>query len=187
MRLSKERKIELFKLMAGKTIMEVGKEFNFEKQYKSTGTIRSAVYKVYNEVKNNPEDFGITEEAYNLVVDSVAMRSISGRRKDELTGKIKMDVANATIKELTLDNRDKIARLLSKKLDMISVKDLKAMKLSDFTNPYGMLFDKGQILQGQATENIAVLSKIEDGLSSTDLMDALLNQREVTVTNNDKE
>jgi len=186
MKFSKDKKIELFKLMASKTIMEVGKIYEFEKYYKSPGTIRSAVYKVYNEVKNNPEEFGITEEAYNLVVDSVAMRSISGRRKDELTGKVKMDVSNATIKELTLDNRDKIARLLSKKLDMISVKDLKAMKISEFTNPYGMLFDKGQILQGQATENIAVLSKIEDGLSSKDLLDALLNQREVTVSSNQK-
>jgi len=70
---------------------------------------------------------------------------------------------------------------MAKKLSMISNAELKKMSLKDFGTLFGILFDKGQIIQGQATEHIAHLSKVEDGLSPQELMETVIKQREHAV------
>lgn len=191
-RVNKELKAEIFLALKEKPIVEVGKQYGFDKRYPKKSSLVSFVYNIYNTVRKDPEKFGLLQKTVDEIVDKVSGRNAgisttaSSLRKININDEFYLaDLEKKDIKELTLSNRDKVARLLRRKLDSLGNKEIKEMKLSEFVNIYGMLFDKGQILQGQATENIAVLSKIEDGLSSKELLDALLQQRESTVS--DKE
>ena len=180
--LSTEKKVGLFLLLASTPLYDVGLKYGFDKYYKDTKAIKGAVYRHYAEVKNNPEKFGISKDTYDLVLDAMAARAITPHKpRQKAIGK--KELAQADIKKLVLNNRDTLARLMARKLDMISNAELKKMSLKDFGTLFGILFDKGQIIQGQATEHVAHLSKIEDGLSSKELLDAVINQREHTVTN----
>lgn len=185
MNLTTEQKIGLFQMLASKTIYEVGLEYGFDKHYKDAKAIKGAVYRHYSEVKNNHEKYGISEDTYSLVLNALSSRAVSNKRH-EVSASEKRELANMDFKELVISNRDKVSVLMGKKLDMITSRELKKMKLSDFTIPFGVLFDKGQIIQGQATEHIAHLSKIEDGLSAKDLLNAVINQREHTVISKGK-
>ena len=179
--LSTEKRIGLFKMLASKTIYDVGIEYGFDKHYKDAQGIKGAVYRNYSEVKNNPEKYGISKDTYDLVLDAMASRAVASP-KSEIKVAEQKELEATDIKKLVLGNRDTLALLMKKKLDSISNKELKRMSLKDFGTLFGILFDKGQIIQGQSTENIAVLSKIEDGLSSKELLDAVINQREHLVT-----
>ena len=50
----------------------------------------------------------------------------------------------------------------------------------------GILFDKGQIIQGEATENVAVLAKIKSDMSPEEMMDAVLKMREIHQVDKDR-
>jgi len=183
--LTLEQKTGLFMLLASKTIYEVGLEYGFDKHYKDAKAVKGAVYRIYSDVKNNPDKYGIQDETYGLVVDAMASRAISNK-KIEISDNQKRDLEKMDFKDLVISNRNRMSVLMGKKLDMISNKELKKMSLKDFGTLFGILFDKGQIIQGQATEHIAHLSKIEDGLSSKDLLEAVLNQRENTIISKEK-
>ena len=185
LKLTTEQRIGLFHILASKTIYDVGIEYGFDKHYKDSKAIKGAVYRHYAEVKNNPEKYGVSTDTYDLVVNAMASRAVASP-KSEMKAREKKDLEGLDIKDLILSNRDKISILISKKLDSISQKELKKMSLKDFGTLFGILFDKGQIIQGQATEHIAHLSKIEDGLSSEDLLDAVIKQREHAVENQSK-
>jgi len=187
---TKKEKVDIFNMMLDNTIMEIGVKLGLDKTLGKRQDVVNHVYRSYKDVRDNPEKFKINSDQHKKICDTVAARSIApgGRgSKKALTKEERVEVEkkleNMDIKELVLSNRDKLGKLFARKLNMMTDKDLKAMKLTEFTNPFGMLFDKGQIIQGQSTENIAVLSKIEDGLTSKQLLEALLGQRENTITN----
>jgi len=173
MKLTVEQKIGLFNMLTTKSLYEVGLEYGFDKHYKDAKAVKGAVYRVYADLKNNPEKNGISREVCDLVVSAVSQRSAAPT--PTLKEKEEVD-----IKDLILSNRDKLARLLSRKLDDIgsSKKKLSAVSLPQLSLALCQVFDKGQIVQGQATEHIAHLSKIEEGLTAQQLLDAVLSQRE---------
>lgn len=176
MKLTPEQKKGLFAMLATKTLYETGLEYGFDKHYKDPKAIKGAVNRVYADLKNNPEKNGIDKAVYELVVDAVSNRSaVKPAEVTSLKEKGEVD-----IKTMILSNRDKLATLLSKKLDDIgsSKKKLAAVSLPQISIALCQIFDKGQIVQGQATEHIAHLSKIEEGLSAKDLLAAVLSQRE---------
>jgi len=178
--LSTEKKTGLFMMLASKTIYDVGIQYGFDKHYKDAKAIKGAVYRNYAEVKNNPDKYGISKDTYDLVLDAMASRAVASP-KSEIKAAEKKELEGADIKKLVLSNRDTLAQLMAKKLSMISNAELKKMSLKDFGTLFGILFDKGQIIQGQATEHIAHLSKVEDGLSPQELMETVIKQREHAV------
>lgn len=181
--LSIDKRYQIFKELATQPLYEVGIKHGFDKYYKDSKAVKSAVYRVYADVKNNPEKYGVGKEAYELVVESMSSRAVA-KRHAPISMKESMDIEKMDIKEVILDNRNKAAKLISMKLDMIgkSKKQLENLSITALTTTLGILFDKGQIIQGEATEHIAHLSKIEDGLSPQQLLDAVVNQRQHTVT-----
>lgn len=183
-RLTDEQKVGLFKMLASNALYEVGLEYGFDKHYKDARGIKGAVYRAYSEVKNDPDKYGIQKETYDLVLDAVSARKVA-HRKEGPTLKEQMD-EEVDIKDIVLSNRNKIAKLMGRKLDLITNAELKKMKLTDFSIPFGVLFDKGQIIQGQATEHIAHLSKVEDGLSPAELLKTVVQQREHEVAKKNK-
>jgi hypothetical protein len=169
-------KAGLFKSLASNTMYAVGVEFGFDKHYKSASGVRSAVKKIYNEVKNDPEKFFIHPDTVELVMKAVSERSVAPmvtlREKSEL----KVD-----IKDIILHNRDLTAKLIGDKLEQLSrsKKDLKNESLVNLSKVMATLFDKGQIVQGQATEHVALLGKLDKDMSPDAAIATVLKMREI--------
>lgn len=80
-------------------------------------------------------------------------------------------------------------QLINKKLDHLGKdkKSLDKVGIGELAKVAGILFDKGQIIQGQSTENIAVMSKnIKTDMSPEEAMEVLLNMREVNQAKKEK-
>jgi len=186
MKLSIEQKIGLFRMLASKPLYEVGLEYGFDKHYKDSKAVKGAVYRIYADMKNNPEKYHIEQDMLTLVVDAVSARKVAHRKQD-ISLKEKTDVP-MEIKDVILSNRDKAAALVSKKLDMIgkSRKQLESISLPQLTTAMAILFDKGQLIQGEATEHIAHLAKIDEGMTPQELLDAVVGQREKTIIDKNK-
>jgi len=188
MTLTPEKKNSLFKLLADNTLYEAGVKLGMDKHYKTTNALKQAVYRHYNEVKNNPEKFAITQETVDLVSNIVSNRStttpVTSQEKTLAEKKAANELAEVDIGELVTSGRDKAFKLLHKKLGTIerSKKELKDISLSALTTAAAILFDKGQIIAGQATENIAVLAKVDKDMSPQDALDYVLRAREINVT-----
>jgi hypothetical protein len=65
-------------------------------------------------------------------------------------------------------------------MDMINSnkKMLEKENLVSLAKVFGIFFDKSQILQGQATENIAIKAKISKDMSPEESLEELLKMRE---------
>jgi hypothetical protein len=175
----------LFKMCGEKTLAEVGFEYGLDKDFKSVAAMKVKVSSYYNKVKNNPEDYGISMELVNSVVDKVdaRFRSMTKNGTEEpLSLREKKEILNPTdIKGLVLGGRNKAAKLLYEKLDRIgnSKKMLDELDLGKLATVMAILVDKGQIIQGQSTENIAILSKnVDSTLTPQQALELVLRSRE---------
>lgn len=198
--LSPKQKVELFLSLKEASFYEVGRNFGLDKYYTTIVNLRSAVYRVYKDVVSNWQTYGVNENDLNEIVAIVKSRTKSnltfkgGKAVMSLAEKPKADGGVVTvteqrllaaqtkpdIKEMALSTRDKSLLLLNKRMDMLfkSRKALAEIPLGTLAQVYGITFDKAQIVQGQATENIAMLAKIDKNISPEDAMKAILNIRE---------
>jgi len=197
--LTDEKKGYIFTMCGDKTLAEVGFEFGLDKNYKTVATMKSAVARIYNQVKNDPDKYFINQNTYNKVLDAVEERKTAGLTpfksnkpedvvEEPITIREKREIINPDdIKGLILGGRNKAAKLIYEKLDRIgkSKKLLDNVSLGEMAKVVGILVDKGQILQGQSTENIAVLSKnIDSNLTPEEAIEAVLKMREMQQAKN---
>jgi len=185
--LNNQKKAGLFKYLATHSLHEAGMEFGFDKYYKTNAGMKNAVYKIYREVHNDPEKFCISLDTVDLVAESMSNRAVAKPNPSKPTLKEQAELSK-DIKELSLSTRDQAANLLFRKMDMIgsSRKKLDDVSLSVLATTFGILFDKAQIIQGQATENVAVLAKIDKDMTPEESLDFILKVREINVSDKDK-
>lgn len=174
----------LFKLLGEKRIEDVGFEYELDKKYKTVNAMKSAVYRMFTKVKNNPEAYGVSKETYDDVLEKMdARRQVVIKQPEQITVREQQELINPQdIKGLVLGGRNKAAKLLYTKLDRLdkSKKLLDGVRLGELATVMAILVDKGQILQGQSTENIAVISKIDSNLSAEDALELVLRTRDAT-------
>ena len=125
--LSDEKKGYIFTMCGEKTLADVGFEFGLDKKYKTVATMKSAVAKIYNQVKNDPDRFFIAPETYNRVLDAVDERKTVGLTpfqssnpeevvEEPMTIREKREIINPEdIKGLILGGRNKAAKLIYEK------------------------------------------------------------------------
>lgn len=180
--LTLDKKALLFKQLATKSSYEAGLEFELDKHYKNAQTVAATVIKIYNEVKNDPEKFLISQDTVDLVVSAVQARSALTRKGEARTTlREKIDEAKGkTFEELVLDNRAKASQLLSLRIDdaLSSKKKREKVSLGEAAKVMGILFDKGQLLEGKATEHVSVLGKVDTNLNPAEAMDLIIKMRE---------
>jgi hypothetical protein len=179
-----ERKHSIFKALATKPLYEVGIDFGLDKYYADRNAIRQAVNRIYNEVLVNHEDFGISDEVVTMVKDAMASRKSIPNRKPVAPEFEKLSPIDPNdITGLLKQGRDKAAVLLHKKMDILakSPKKLEKESIVNLAKVLGIMFDKSQIIQGEATEHIAVLAKVDDKLTPEQQMEMLVKMREKTV------
>lgn len=176
----------LFKMCGDKTLAEVGFEYGLDKHYKTVEAMKVRVSTYYKKVKNDPEKYGISQELVDEVVSKVEQRfqSMTKSKESQPTLKEARELINPSdIKGLVLGGRNKAAKLLYEKLDRMgnSKKLLDGVKLGELATVMAILVDKGQILQGQSTENIAILSKNIGMLSPEEALAHVLKTREANL------
>lgn len=195
MNISKETEAEIFKALEHESALNVGLKFHLDRKYRDKQKIRSSVTYFKNKVKNHPdryEEYGITDELIRRVEKAVEERNVYNKLENRQLRTIKkgelVDSAQEEkeLKELVGDIRDKAFSAINRKLDNIGTnkKKLEAVAFRDLTQLASMTFDKAQLLSGQATENIAVLAKIDNNMNPEEAMEAVLKMREVNTTKN---
>lgn len=185
--LTPEKKGLLFKALATKPLYEVGVDFGLDKHYKTVGGLRSFVYKVYNEVRSNPEAYGVHPETVTTISTIVSSRTAT--RKGESVLKEKEDGKDfGSFKDLVLIGRKKAYELLNAKMERIgsSKKKLDEVSVSSLAQVFGIVFDKAQMIQGEATENIAMIARISDKISPDEAIQAILRTREANIEDKGK-
>lgn len=182
-----EQKAGMFRLLATKTFYDVGVEFGFDKHYKTPTAVKGAVYRAYQEVKASPEKFSVHPDTASLVVAAVSNRSIAIPTKKTIA---EQNEDTRGIEELLLSNRDLANRLVHKKLVALdaSKKALRNESVVSLGKIFGILFDKSQIIRGQATEHVSHLSKIDvSGLTPEATINLVLAMRESQMAGETKE
>lgn len=181
MNLDENKKYGVFKALATKTFEQVGYEFGFDKHYKDSVGMKNAVHRVYMEVKTDPERFAVDKGVYDLVLNAVAERS-SRRGRTAIDASLREAnlLAKEDTKALLTNTRNDVLSVIYAKVKTIaaSKKKLDAVPLGTLAQTFGILFDKAQILQGEATENVAVLAKVKDNLPADELLKIILSQKE---------
>lgn len=179
MTISEEKKGLLFKMLASKSIYETGVEFGFDKHYKDSTAVKNAVYRIYQQVRAEPSKYFISPETVELVSGIVSNRSVSAKAETTLKEK-KDELVNADFKTVLLKMRGSASAILQEKLDRIgsSKKRLDETNISALAQVFGIIFDKSQIIQGESTENVAILAKIDKDMDPDDALQMILRTRE---------
>ena len=184
--LSPEKYKEFYKLLVTHNYAEAASQIGMDAYYQGA-SLRTAGYQIMKDIteQGGPKSIGIDEELAEMVEQSIESRKVfKGRKPEAPTQELEFtptDMLDPTdSKQVVVGGRNKAAMLLHKKFDMINKnpKMLKETSLSQLGTVFGILFDKSQIIQGQATENIAVMSKISDDMSPEDTLNAILKDRE---------
>lgn len=184
MNLTATKKRAIFKTLANKSQYAVGLEFGFDKFYDSNIAVVNAVNKVYREIKDRPEEFAISTEVLDLVE-----RGMESRRNQGSKGVIRDPEGHLEVdeKRLVIGVRNKAWLILDKKLDFI-MKNKGAFNresLMSIGKLAGIAFDKGQIVQGQATEHIALKAKVDQNITAEDALAQLMKFREASLSEQD--
>lgn len=176
-RITDKQKREFYASLMTKTFTEAVCAFGWDKIYTNNSTLRAKGYQMYKSIV--PEKLGIAPEIVEQVKNSIENRRVRNIKIVEKTDDSALLDPEDT-KSVIIGGRNKAAMLLHKKMDRMgrNKKLLDAVSLTQLATTFGILFDKSQILRGEATENIASMSKITIDMSPTDTLDALLKNRE---------
>lgn len=187
MELTVVQEAEIAKALAYKSSYEVGLQFGFDKHYKDSKAIRNSVMNIYRKVKKSPEKYSVSTEVLSVVADAMGHRNILGAKKEIAVAE--KEIEGGSIRDLVVGVRDKSWRLIDRKLQRASKsnKRLDAVSFRDLGTLAGISFDKSQIITGQATEHIAVMSKIEGNIKPEDALDMVLKMREANVAAKQKQ
>ncbi len=189
MKFGEQKQAEIFKKLAYKSAYQVGLEYGFDKVYNSTASIRNAVTAIKTRVKNNPDiygKFGVTKEVYEVVAAASATRNVAGVNANK-PSIVEQNIDKGDIKALMGSIMNKTFGLIDRKLDMVSKsrKKLDSISFKELGVIGGISFDKSQILKGEATQNIAVMAKIDKNITPEDALHMVTKMREINTEKND--
>jgi hypothetical protein len=183
--ISKEKQAAAFRMLREKTTFNAAIECGFEKYFDNKRQILNYMYKLFLRVKNNPEEYSIHPKTVEEVIVAMDSRNLgkvkNGTVKFDALQKKLSDVKDHDMKEVISIGRNKSAVLLDKKMNMLlrSKKALEKESIVSLAKVFSTYFDKGQIMSGQATENIAVLAKnVPDDITPEQAMAELIKRRE---------
>ena len=166
----------MFKALANKSQYQVGVDFGMGDRFNNNVKIVNFVNSVYKEVLADPEKFVITPDVKEMVEKGMEARrstGINARREIELTNDIDE-------KDIVLLTKKKTFVLLNRKLDYL-YKNPRAFRnesLMSLAKVAGILFDKSQIMKGEATEHIAIRAKVNENITLEEATQQLLKFRE---------
>ncbi len=170
----------MFLHLEDKSNIEVAYLFGLDRYFASESSMRSAVTRAYNLVLDNPANYDIPGEKAAFIQGLVTSRQIL--KKPETVRDVK-EIEELDITKATLGARNLTAKLLMDKLQWLDEhpKALQEESIVNLTKVFTALFDKGQIVQGAATEHIAVMSQIDSKMDPDEALKAIIQMREATM------
>lgn len=170
----------IFLALEDKTSYEVGIMFGLDRYYTAASSVKNTIMKAYNMVLSDLAKYDIDPVKAAIVQTKVSARNLAKQNSEGATLRERTEIEKFDLKEQVTGTRDLALKLVRKKLEHLdkSPKALKEEKTKDLAWIAGLLVDKGQIVQGQATENIAIHSKIDSNMSPEDAMRAMLALRD---------
>lgn len=175
MRLTDVQKRSIFRTLANKSQYATGLEFGLDKYFKSNTGIINTVNKIYQEVKANPAKFAVSEEVVQLVE-----KGMMDRKSTHSAPLMIKNPGEVEVRDLIIGGNKKAWILLNSKMDYL-MKNKGAFKkesIVSLAKLAGIVFDKSQIMSGEATEHIAIRSKIDSGITSEQALEQLVKLRE---------
>jgi hypothetical protein len=168
----------IFLHLEDKNHLEVAYLFGMDRYFSTESSMRSAVTRAYNLVLENPSKYDILPEKAGYIQGLVSSRGIV--KKDPETVREENELKKLDITGMILSTRDLAAGLVRRKLDYLDKhpKALQEEKLKDLGWLLGVLFDKGQIIRGEATEHIAVMSSLPEHMNPDEALKAILQMRD---------
>jgi hypothetical protein len=157
--------------------IEVAYKFGLDRYFTSESSMRAAVNRAYNLVLDNPSGYKILPEKAAYIQGLVTSRQIV---KQPASVREEREIEEMDITKVMLGARNLAAKLVKTKLEWLDEHPsaLKEESLVNLSKVLGTLFDKGQIIQGQATEHIAVLSNIDSKMDPDEALKAIVAMRE---------
>ncbi len=172
----KKDRIKFMKNLITMNIAEAASSIGLDKHFSSNDSLRGAGYKLYQDCLN--EEGLVSKEIIELIKASMERRKVTKEISDkpDLTPMIDPE----DNKSVVIGGRNKAAMLLHKKMDRLarSNKLIDAVSITQLATTFAIMFDKSQILRGEATENIAVHAKIAEDMTPEETLNQLLKFRE---------
>ena len=187
-------------------------KFGLHSRSKNKAYLRNLVKSFFVEVRENPDKFGIVPELFETIQQNmdkriqIARKESTNRKRDRKkpTVPIRTDAEVKAIRaaekevpgeykaeDLSIDRkaiklRDTMTRILDRRLRLLEEandKELKQVDLVRLTTAFGTLVDKAQLLQGNATEHVALYARVNnvESMSADEAMGHLLKAREVAI------
>lgn len=183
--LSDKEKVKLFRDAATANYKEVGYENDLDEWYANDRSMANAIGRIVNDVIDHPGDYGVSEDEVRIVERAIEKRKVAAPSKQPKSyDKKKFEqLMNRPFDELILEGRKKAYALINKKMDNMlrSKSELDDTSLSQMTTSFGILFDKAQVLQGQATDHIAFQGEIKEDIDPDEAIEKVQNIREARV------
>lgn len=163
--------------------IEVAYLFGMDRYFTSESSMRSAVTRAYNLVLDNPMQHDIPPEKAAYIQGLVTARQINPKKDKDTSVRDQNEIDALDISKATLTARNLTTKLLIDKLKWLDEhpRALQEESIVNLAKVFTTLFDKGQILQGQATEHIAVLSNIDAKMDPDEALKAIMQMRENTI------
>ena len=185
-KLTDEQRKEFYKSLVTHSFAEAVIQLGLDAHY-AKSSWRSVGKRIFDEI--DPSELGLDKDVVEMVTAAISDRKVRGVRiVEEKTGLEEAFTPTELLdpkdnKGVVIAGRNKAAMLLHRKMDHLNKdkKALEAVSLTQITTTFGIMFDKAQIIQGQATENIAVMGKIDNTLSPEASLDMILKMREMEV------
>lgn len=177
-KLSDEQKRNFYLSLTHMNYLEATKALGWGGLFANDESLRAVGRKLYMAI--NPQMLGISNDAVELVKKAIEERR--SRPQRQVTEQFDAELLDPTdTAKLITTGKNKAAILLNKKMDRLmgNKKLLDQVTLPQLATAFGILFDKSQILRGEATENIAVMAKIDRNMTAEESLDALLKMREI--------
>lgn len=174
--ISKGQARDFYTSLLTKSFTEAAAIIGLDKKYTNISTLRKKGWQIYNSI--NPDELDIPREIVVAVRDAIAARKGG---LDKLKDTTPIDTVNeGSLEDIVMKGVDKAGAVLHRKLERImkSRTELDKTPLSQIATAFGIMFDKRQIITGQATENIAVMAKVSKDMSAEDTLAELLKMRE---------
>jgi len=146
---------------------------------KNVSSRNTFVRKIMNEVKNDPENFGVDPSQIELVEQGMELRKINHPSTTRSEGE---EFALSNVKEGTELLTTKLMNVLDRKISRLlkSKKELNATSISQLAKTFDIIHNISRLESNQSTENIALLAKVDyTTLSSEEKLERLLKQREM--------
>ncbi len=171
----------LYRLLREKTYMGAALEMKLDRWYKPN-TMVAVVQKVTGLVRRDPGKYFVLPESVKEIDYALSQRSFSKRLAET---RLERDVAsqNQEFKNILEDTRAGLLDILHRKVKRIgrSNKKIDEMNLGTLATSLAIIIDKLQLVRGEATENVAVLAKIDQNISPEAALEMVLKMRETNL------